>query len=214
MPINLWVGGLSRLSSDAAFLTTLPAHVGILINPFEALSPDVLALISKQGRNWALIIPTRTRFDGESLSPETLSTTKESQSYFEQVVIQTKIKTAFIPNMSDIDKEVLEFIVALAKKYGITLIVPPQFFSYIQNICQKQGVYYQLLDAFAPDNINFNNFKETLDETLQSIKTTGELKIAVILTDETKKSYFNEYIQLIQANHGLFVDEKPMMQAK
>lgn len=214
MPVTLWVGGLSRLSASASFLTTLPAHIGILINPFEALPPDVLALISKQGRNWALIVPTRTRFDGEDLSSETLNTTKESQAYFEQVVIQTKIRTVFIPEMVDVDQEVLEFIVALAKKHGITLIVPPQFFSNIQRLCQTQGVNYQLLDAFASSNITFDDFKAILTESIQSIKATGELKIAVLLTDEAKKIYFNEYIQLIQTNHGLFVDEKPLIQAK
>jgi hypothetical protein len=214
MPVSLWVGGISRLATGATFLATLPAHVGILINPFEALPPDVLALISKQGRNWALIIPTRNRFDGEDRSPETLNTTKESQAYFEQVVIQTKIRTVFIPDMVDVDQEVLEFIVALAKKYGITLIVPPQFFSNIQRLCQTQGVHYQLLDAFAPSNITFDDFKVILSESIQNIKSTGELKVAVILTDEAKKIYFNEYIQLIQTNHGLFVDEKPVIQAK
>jgi hypothetical protein len=214
MPVTLWVGGLSRLSASASFLTTLPAHIGILINPFEALPPDVLALISKQGRNWALIVPTRTRFDGEDLSSETLNTTKESQAYFEQVVIQTKIRTVFIPDMVDVDQEVLEFIVALAKKHGITLIVPPQFFSNIQRLCQTQGVNYQLLDAFASSNITFDDFKAILTESIQSIKATGELKIAVLLTDEAKKIYFNECIQLIQTNHGLFVDEKPLIQAK
>ncbi len=214
MPVTLWVGGLSRIATSATFLATLPVHIGILINPFEALPTEVLSLISKQGRNWALIIPTRNRFDGEERSPETLNTTKESQAYFEQVIIQTKIRTVFIPDMVDVDQEVLEFIVALAKKYGITLIVPPQFFSNIQGLCQTQGVHYQLLDVFAPSNITLDDFKVILSESVQNIKNTGELKVAVLLTDEAKKIYFNEYIQLIQTNHGLFVDEKPVMQAK
>ncbi|MDP5370097.1 MAG: hypothetical protein NWR39_00765 [Pseudomonadota bacterium] len=214
MPVTLWVGGLSRLAASATFLATLPVHIGILINPFEALPTEVLSLISKQGRNWALIIPTRNRFDGEERSPETLNTTKESQAYFEQVIIQTKIRTVFIPDMVDVDQEVLEFIVALAKRYGITLIVPPQFFSNIQGLCQTQGVHYQLLDAFTPSNITLDDFKVILSESMQTIKNTGELKVAVLLTDEAKKIYFNEYIQLIQTNHGLFVDEKPVMQAK
>lgn len=214
IPVTLWVGGLSRLAAGATFLATLPPHIGILINPFEALPTDVLNLISKQGRNWALIIPTRNRFDGEERSPQTLNTTKESQAYFEQVAIKTKIRTVFIPDMADVDQEVLEFIVALAKKYGITLIVPPQFFSNTQRLCQTQGVHYQLLDAFAPSNITFDDFKVILSESIQTIKNTGELKMAALLTDESKKIHFNEYIQLIQTNHGLFVDEKPVIQAK
>ena len=214
MPVALWVGGINRLTAGAAFLSTLPTHIGILINPFEALPADVLALISKQGRNWALIIPTRNRFDGGARSPETLNGTKESHAYFEQVVIQTKIKTVFIPDMVDVDQEILEFTIALAKKHGLTLIVPPQFFSNIQGLCQKQGVDYQLLDAFAPNDVTFDDFKAILSESIGKIKDTGELKIAILLTDEQKKMYFNEYIQLIQANHGLFVDEKPVMQAK
>lgn len=214
MPVSLWVGGLSRLATSTAFLSSLPANIGILINPFEILMPEVLALISKQNRHWALIIPTRTRFDGENHSPETLNATKESQNYFEQVVIQTKIKTVFIPGMVDVDREVLEFIVALSKKHGMTLIIPPQFFSNLPELCQKQGVRYQLLDAFAPSNITFDDFKAVLLESVNIMKMNNALKIAILLTDEPKKTYLTEYIQLIQASHGLFVDEKPMMQAK
>lgn len=213
-PVTLWVGGLNRLANGATFLATLPAHVGILINPFEALPADVLTLISKQGRNWALVIPTRTRFDGENRSPETLTAIKESQAYFEKIVIQTKIKIVFIPDMVDVDQEVLEFIIGLAKRHRLTLIVPPQFFSNIQKLCQKQGVHYQLLNAFAPSNATYDDFKAILSESIQMIKATGELKVAVLLTDESKKTYFNEYIKLIQTNHGLFVDEKPTIQAK
>lgn len=214
IPVSLWVGGLSRLVTSTAFLSTLPAHIGILINPFEILPPEVLALISKQNRKWALIVPTRTRFDGENHSPETLNTTKESQDYFEQVVIQTKIKTIFIPDMVDVDREVLEFIVALSKKHGVTLIIPPQFFSDLPELCQKQGIHYQLLDTFAPSTITFDDFKAVLSESISAMKMNNALKIAILLTDEPKKAYFNEYIQLIQASRGLFVDEKPMIQAK
>jgi hypothetical protein len=110
--------------------------------------------------------------------------------------------------MVDIDQEVIEFIVALAKKYGLTLIVPPQFFSNIPDTCVKQGVSYKILDTFAQGAVDFDDFKNILLEGIDIMKVCGELNFAVMLTDERKKDYLMEYIPLIQTNGGVFVDVK------
>ncbi|MES2252700.1 MAG: hypothetical protein V4482_03340 [Pseudomonadota bacterium] len=214
IPVVMWVGTIDRLSNGVEFLSTLPENIGILINPFDTLPADVLALIAKQKRQCALVIPTRSRFDGEDQSPATLNNTKESHDYFEQVLTQTQIKTIFIPDMIDVDPEALEFIIALANKHGLTLIIPPQFFNNIQELCHHQNVTYHLLNSFVASNTTFNEFKLILSTHIETMQITGELKIAVLLTDEAKKSHFKEYIDLIKANKGLFVDGKPSIQAK
>ena len=214
MPVTLWVGALDRIENGVSFLSALPAQIGILINPFDALSPNVLALLTKQKRRCALVIPTRSRFDGEEHSPATLNTTKESHAYFEQIVVNTKISTIFIPNMVDVDQEVLEFIVALAKKHKLTLIIPSQVFANIQKLCDTQSVSYHLLDAFAHSNLAFDDFKTILGESTHIMENMGELKMAVLITDEQKKNSLMEHIHLIQSHKGLFVDEKPLIQAK
>jgi hypothetical protein len=195
MSVNLWVGGIDRFEDGVSFLTKLPAKVGVLINPFDALSKDVFELISKQKRPWALVIPTRSRFDGNDHSPATLNKSKESYEFFEQVLKDTRIKIIFIPDMVDVDQEVIEFIISLAKKYGLMIIIPPQFFSNIQETCVKQGVAYKVLDSFAPSSVMLDTFKEILSESTEILKAFGELNIAVMVNDEFKKDCFMDYIK-------------------
>ena len=213
-PVFLWIGNIDRLNDGAAFLSKLPPNIGILINPFDALPKNVLDLIAKQKRELALVIPTRSRFDGEVGSAATLNASQESRDYFEQIVVNTKIKTIFIPDMVDIDQEVIEFIIALAKLYKLTLVIPPQVFNNIQILCQTQAIPYHLLDTFVPSATTFDNFKDILAESIQIMNAFDELKMVVCVTDEQKMNQLNEHIQLIQSNNGLFVDAKPMIQAK
>jgi len=214
MPVIMWVGTIDRLSNGVEFVSALPLNIGILINPFDTMPTDVLALISKQKRYCALVIPTRNRFDGQNQSPATLNNTKESHDHFDKILSQTQIKTIFIPDMIDVDPEVLEFIITLAHKHGLVVIVPPQFFNTIQELFRHQHVAYHLLNSFADSNTPFDEFKLILATNIETMLNTGELNCAVLLTDEAKKSHFKKYIDLIKANKGLFVDGKPPIKAK
>lgn len=207
-PVTLWIGSVERMKDPLSFVAALSPHVGILVDAFAPLSADVLALISTQKRKWAMVMPTRSRFDGADRSPETLNNTMESRAYFEQILKQTENMSVFIPDMVDIDREVLEYIITLAKKHKLTLIIPPQVFNAIPALCQKEHVSYQLLDIFSPINAMFDDFKNLLEESLEILDAFGRLNIAIFIPDEHKKKYFDTYIHSIAEKKGFFVDVK------